>query len=248
VRLPPRWAAYRQACHTRVRPVTYDCIILETAPVPPVTVVLLHGYAMQPEDLAPFVKAMGLPGRFLLPRAPLATEAGGRGWWAVDTEARAEAISHGARDLASTVPVGRAPVRRRLAELLSAERHLARARPCVLVGFSQGGMLACDTLLREEVQVDALALLSSSCIDVDVWRAGRARLAGLRSLVAHGRNDADLAFAAGERLRDFLVEAGASVTWLAFDGGHQIPLPVWRELRKLIRSVTFGPPDHAGAA
>jgi phospholipase/carboxylesterase len=93
-----------------------------------------------------------------------------------------------------------------------------------------------------------LALLSSSCIDVDVWRSRRARLAGLRSLVAHGRYDADLAFTAGERLRDFLIEAGASVNWLAFDGGHQIPLPVWRELRKLIRSVTFGPPDLASAA
>jgi phospholipase/carboxylesterase len=225
-----------------------DCVILETAPAPPVTVVLLHGYAMQPEDLAPFVSAMGLPGRFLLPRAALAAEPGGRGWWAVDTEARAEALSHGARDLAATEPAGRAPVRRRLAELLMAERQLAPTRPCVLVGFSQGGMLACDTLLHEEVHVDALALLSSSCIDLDVWRARRARLAGLRSLVAHGRSDGDLAFAAGERLRDFLVDAGASVAWLAFDGGHQIPLPVWRELRKLIRSVTFGPPDLSAAA
>jgi phospholipase/carboxylesterase len=228
--------------------VTCDCLILDTAPVPPVTVVLLHGYAMQPEDLAPFVNAMGVPGRFLLPRAPLVAEPGGRGWWAVDPEARAEAISRGARDLAATVPVGRAPVRRKLAELLASERQLAPARPCVLVGFSQGGMLACDTLLHEDVQVDALALLSSSCIDVDVWRSRRARLAGLRSLVAHGRYDADLAFTAGERLRDFLIEAGASVNWLAFDGGHQIPLPVWRELRKLIRSVTFGPPDLASAA
>ncbi len=225
-----------------------DCIILETAAVPPVTVVLLHGYAMQPEDLAPSVRAMGLPGRFLLPRAALAAEPSGRGWWAIDTEARAEAISRGARDLASVVPAGRAPVRRQLAELLMAERELAPARPCVLVGFSQGGMLACDTLLHEEAQVDALALLSSSCIDIDAWRARRARLTCLRSLVTHGRSDADLAFAAGERLRDFLVEAGASVAWLPFDGGHQIPLPVWRELRKLIRSVTFGPPDLATAA
>ena len=222
---------------------TCDCIIVETAAVPPVTVVLLHGYAMQPEDLAPFVSAMGFPGRCLLPRAALPANPNGRGWWAVDTEARAEAISRGARDLASTAPVGRATVRRRLAELLVTERNLVPGRPCVLVGFSQGGMLACDTLMHEDVRVDALVLLSSSCIDVEVWRARSARIAGLRSLVAHGRNDADLAFAAGERLRDFLTEAGASVSWLPFDGGHQIPLPVWRELRKLIRSVTFGPPD-----
>lgn len=224
-------------------------LIVETSPTPPVTVVLLHGYAMQPEDLAPFVHAMGVPGRFVLPRARLLAQPSGRAWWSIDTEARAAVLAAtGARDLASSVPRERAPARQFLADLLRSECARAPDRPCVLVGFSQGGMLACDTLLHEDVRVDALALLSSSCIDFEVWQARRQRLAGLKTMVAHGLHDADLALAAGQRLRDYCVDAGALVTWLPFDGGHQIPLPVWRELRRLIRSMSAGPTDLATAA
>ncbi len=35
----------------------------------------------------------------------------------------------------------------------------------------------------------------------------------------------------------FLVSAGASVAWVPFDGGHEIPFMVWRELRKFLRSI-----------
>ncbi|MGE5183235.1 MAG: hypothetical protein ACM31C_14295 [Acidobacteriota bacterium] len=30
---------------------------------------------------------------------------------------------------------------------------------------------------------------------------------------------------------------GAHVTWLPFDGGHELPLVVWRGLRKFLRAV-----------
>jgi phospholipase/carboxylesterase len=53
-------------------------------------------------------------------------------------------------------------------------------------------------------------------------------------LVAHGKDDAELAFAAGEQLRDFASANGAIVQWLPFDGGHQLPFVVWRALRKLL--------------
>jgi phospholipase/carboxylesterase len=56
-------------------------------------------------------------------------------------------------------------------------------------------------------------------------------------LVAHGSRDAELAFAAGELLRDFARAGGAEVTWLPFQGGHEIPLVVWRALRRQLRQL-----------
>jgi phospholipase/carboxylesterase len=56
-------------------------------------------------------------------------------------------------------------------------------------------------------------------------------------LVSHGELDDDLAFSAGERLRDFVAAAGAVVTWVPFAQGHEIPLVVWRRVRKLLDAL-----------
>jgi phospholipase/carboxylesterase len=56
-------------------------------------------------------------------------------------------------------------------------------------------------------------------------------------LVAHGTSDAELSLTAGELLRDFAVAGGAQVTWLPFDGGHELPLVVWRALRTQLKAL-----------
>jgi phospholipase/carboxylesterase len=115
------------------------------------------------------------------------------------------------------------------------EVRAAGAARLTLVGFSQGGMLAMDHVLHGG-QVDALALLSSSRLAFASWRPRLPRLAELPVFIAHGRDDAELAFAAGEALRDAAREGGAAVTWLPFDGPHELPLVVWRALRKWLRA------------
>ncbi len=144
---------------------------------------------------------------------------------------------HTARDLAERDPPGRAHARRLLATWIGEAAAQRPGAPIVLVGFSQGGMLACDTVLCESVAVAGLALLSSSRIAIGDWRRASARLAGMPVLVAHGRDDRELPFEAGVALRDFAIDAGATVDWLAFDGGHESPLPVWRRLRAWLSCV-----------
>jgi phospholipase/carboxylesterase len=204
---------------------------------PNLVVVMLHGYAMLPEDLSPFARSIGVAARFLLPEGPLPALPSGRGWWDVDHDARARALVSGPRDLFAAHPAGARAARMQLLSFLSEVRTRWGEAPVALVGFSQGGMLACDTVLREQPPVAALALLSSSCIAADEWEplAGRAR--GLPVLVSHGEWDPDLSFAAGERLRDLLVAGGADVTWVPFPQGHEIPLIVWRRLRTLLSSL-----------
>ena len=197
-------------------------------------VVVLHGRNMQAADLAPFGASLGVDAHFVFPDAPLAAEPG-RSWWPADSEARLRA--QGARDLHAMDPPGRAEARAMLGALCE---EVACGKHLVLVGFSQGGMLAMDYVLHGG-RVDALALLSSTRIAFDEWRPLLPRLAGLPLLVAHGRSDEELSFAAGEALRDAAVTGGAEVTWFPFDGGHGMPLPVWRALRKFLAAPWTAP-------
>jgi phospholipase/carboxylesterase len=176
-------------------------------PAAELAVVVLHGRDMAAADLAPFAHSLAAPAYLVFPDAPA------RAWWPVDSED----------------PPGRAEARARLAGLVA-----QLARRYVLVGFSQGGMLAMDFVLHGGHRPEALVLLSSSRIALEDWTAHGAALTDLPVLVAHGRADAELPFAAGEQLRDFVEAHGARTQWIAFDGGHVIPLVVWRAVRKLI--------------
>jgi phospholipase/carboxylesterase len=204
-----------------------------------VVVVLLHGFQMSPADLSPFAHSLQAPAWFLFPEAPLPAAPRGRAWWHIDAEARASALSVGPRDFAIQHPPDLPAARAKLGAVLAALRPRVGGRPLVLGGFSQGGMLACDSALRDDLGLAALALLSASRIDFDAWPplVAAGRLRGLPVLVSHGERDDDLAFSAGEALRDFLRGAGAEVTWVPFEHGHEIPLVVWRRLRKLLASL-----------
>jgi phospholipase/carboxylesterase len=210
----------------------------------PVVVVIAHGFQMEPRDLSPFAHSIQAPAWFLFPEAPGFAEPRGRAWWHIDAKKREEAMRRGPRDFAAEHPADLPATRARLLTFLEAVRAEAGPRPLVVGGFSQGGMLTCDAVLRSHLAVAALILFSSSRICFDEWRPllEGSPLRGLPALVSHGRADDDLAFAAGEALRDCLTGAGAEVTWVPFDEGHQIPLLVWRRLRRLILELASGRP------
>ena len=207
------------------------------APDAPLVVVLLHGYAMRPADLTPFAHPLGVPALFLLPQGPQPSAAGGHGWWDIDAEARNAAVSRGPRDLAEQCPPGLGAARDRLAQFVEAVAAEYPPHCRVVGGFSQGGMLSLDFVLRGSSAVDGLILMSASRIARSEWELKRDRLGGLPVFVSHGRADQDLAFAAGEALRDFVLAGAAEVSWLPFDGGHEIPLVAWRALRKFLGAL-----------
>lgn len=199
------------------------------------TAVLMHGYAMTAGDLSPFGASLGVPMRFIFPESRLHATPGGKAWWPIDEERRSQMLAMGARDLVDEYPAGLAAAR---AEMLTHTQHLQSTqnhRPLIVGGFSQGGMLACDVALHAaQGTLDGLILMSASRLAFDTWLPLRHQLCGLPIFISHGNADSDLAFAAGERLAAFAREAGAQVTWQPFDGGHEIPLPVWRALRRFL--------------
>lgn len=225
------------------------------APEPPAhgapqgALALLHGLGMDPAVLRPFLRSLALPTWSLVPEGPVDTGAGTRAWWAVDPAKRQARMAAGPSDLFDRHPAGRPRAHAALDDALSCLRQVAPGLPLIVAGFSQGGMLAVDHALRGRGRPpSALALLSSSCIALDEWAPHWRRLAGMPVLLAHGRDDDDLAFSAGERLRDQLHAAGAQVRWLPFEGGHELPLVVWRALRRFVADVAAGNPALGDSA
>ena len=205
-------------------------------------VVLLHGFSMTAGDLAPFGASLGVPATFLFPEGPL--ELGGRGpggraWWMIDAGKRAAAIARGdERDLGDEDPPGLPAARERVSRLLSEARVRWPGRPLLLGGFSQGAILALDLVLRGRPSLPSLAgliLLSGGRVTATAWRALMDGASGLPIFQSHGRFDRDLSFAAAAALASDLRAAGARHTFFAFDGGHEIPLPVLRALKRFLR-------------
>jgi phospholipase/carboxylesterase len=214
-----------------------DTTIVESQTDARAVVALLHGYAMQPEDLVPFAHSLRAAATFFFPRGPHIAEPTGRAWWSIDLDRRRAALAAGPRDLVDEYPEGREATRVQLSQFVDSIRCDYPGRPVVLAGFSQGGMAICDLLTHARIAVDGVALLSTSRLAFKEWRSGADYLDGMQILVSHGTADDDLSFAAGERLRDWLCEAGARVTWIPFEGGHQIPLTVWRRLRQFLAEL-----------
>ena len=99
-------------------------------------------------------------------------------------------------------------------------------------------MLACDVALRTERPLAGLALLSGTLISAPEWAPLAPKRRGLRTVISHGEEDPILPFAGGQRLRDFLVQAGLDVTWIPFRGVHEIPPASLAAVAKLIREGT----------
>ena len=202
-------------------------------------VVLLHGFSMTATDLSPFARSLGVPALFLFPQGPKNGYPTGRAWFEMDMEARHRERLAGPRDLVGNDYPGVREGRAHLHSYLQQVRALFNPHRLVLGGFSQGGMISCDAVLHD-TPVDALLLLSASRLNYADWQAHQERLRALPVLVSHGESDAELAFSAGVGLKDFVIGAGATITWVPFQGGHEIPLVVWRAVRGFLKPFTSG--------
>lgn len=206
------------------------------------TVVLMHGFGAGGDDLvelASYVEAP--PGtRWVFPAGPL--ELGGlygdsRAWWMIDIARLERELAAGrAIDRADEVPDGLPAARAAVLGVLDALAHefgRTDART-VLGGFSQGAMLTVDVALHAPGKLAGLALMSGTLLAESIWRPRMGALTGMTIFQSHGTKDALLAFSGAERLRDFMLAAGAEVGFMPFPGGHELPPPVLEGLGDLL--------------
>ncbi len=206
-------------------------------------VVLLHGWGAPGDDLVPLGSEIDAPTgtRFVFPEAPLPLQMGfgnSRGWWMLDIERRQREVAAGrARDLSREVPKGLAEARASVMALLDELEHRLGAQQIVLGGFSQGAMLACDVALRSARPLAGLVMLSGTLLAADEWTPLMPKRKGLRVFQSHGSADPLLPYFMAEQLRDQLIQAGLSVDWVGFRGGHEIPGIVLDKLGGYLRTV-----------
>lgn len=194
----------------------------------PPSFVLLHGYGSAAEHWLPYAQTIPFPpvGQFLFPQAPetVARKDGlldGRAWWKLDLAAHLRPGKLGV-DLTQEDPRGVERAAKLVRSALSREGN-SKAHPFVLGGFSQGAMVACEVAFTSDEPLSALVILSGTPLDLAGWTSRMARRRGLPVFMSHGRTDNILPFDLAEHLHRDLVAAGLAVTFVAFDGGHQIP-------------------------
>ncbi|MFP4483547.1 MAG: alpha/beta hydrolase [Spirochaetaceae bacterium] len=206
--------------------------------------ILLHGFGADASDLLPLCSNLD-PNRrltWILPEAPIDFAdfgiPGGRAWFPATVRELTQAMT-GAyfRNLAAMDP----PSLRDAAVLLRNTVHAATGAAGgvdvrVLAGFSQGAMVAVETLLSGLLQPRSLLVLSSALIARERWE-------GLVPPVvppfyqSHGRDDQILPLSGGEALHKLLTDKGLSGTFETFRGGHGIPEEVVRGAAGVLHEV-----------
>lgn len=211
--------------------------------------VLLHGYGSAPQEWLPFTQTVHISSktRFVFPEAPGVTvppdgPEGGRAWWRLDLASyrrRGESIP----DLSDAHPAGLDQASGTVRVLLKELRQRLNSHDAILGGFSQGAMISADIAFQTDEPLAALVILSGTSVDEQQWVAGMPRRKDLPVFIAHGRSDPVLKFDAAARLEQHMRRAGLRVTWVPFDGGHEVPVPVVTALNAFLARIGAGDGD-----
>lgn len=187
------------------------------------TVVCLHGYGADMRDLAPLAGELPVtrPVRWFFPDGPETLEWGGKAWFPIDTAAFEEAQRTGKpRDLSGGEPAGMADAR---AELQAALEELAAPwESLVLMGFSQGSMMAVDLALRAPQAPAGVGILSGTLVDRKTLAKLAPKKPGLPFFQSHGSVDPILGYQQALALERELKAAGWKGSLQRFEGGHGI--------------------------
>jgi phospholipase/carboxylesterase len=208
-------------------------------------VVVLHGYGADARDLVSFSQLLSTPPgtTWLFPNGPLRiNESGvdGRAWFPIDAQALQVAVLQNVHyDFSKATPAGVKQSREAVLAMLDAAKiSLSKT---VLIGFSQGAMLATDIALRGPERPLGLVVLSGTVINRDIWIEKGKMRAGLPFFQSHGEADPLLGFQYAQNLEKLFLEAGLKGQLHGFRGGHEVPQEIIHKLNQFLKGI-FAPP------
>ena len=208
-----------------------DAVEFPCADPKALTVICLHGYGADMRDLAPLAPEIPVerPVRWIFPNGPVSLDWGGRAWFPIDVAAFEEGQRTGKpRDLSGGEPAGMAEARAALQAFI--EELGAPWDKLVVMGFSQGAMMAVDLALRAPAAPAGVAILSGTFVDRKTVLALAPKRKGLAFFQSHGSVDPILGFQEALRLEAALKEAGWKGELRRFEGGQGIPPELLPEL------------------
>ena len=203
-------------------------------PGPFPTILALHGYGASAHDLlgiAPQVRGGEVV--FLCPQGPLPLEVGpgqrAYAWFPIDPT--------GSVDTTALI-AARGALEGFLEDALKI--HPIDPERIVVLGFSQGGVMAYDLALGRPERFRALVALSSWLPEAVVrGLAPDPARSALRTLVIHGTADPMVPIDAARGAKTQLEGLGLQVAWGEYEMGHEIKPGVLRDLLGWLDGAAF---------
>ena len=211
-------------------------------------IAVFHGYGADALDLVSLSHLLSPPPgtTWLFPNGPLRINEGGvngRAWFPIDAQALQMAAMAGTFvDFSKITPSGFKQARAAALSMLEAA-HLPLSKT-ILMGFSQGAMLATDIALRSDEKPLALVILSGALINKDIWREKAPTKVGMPFFQSHGDADPLLSFQFAQDLEKFLVSSGLKGQLHGFHGGHEIPQEIIYKLNQFFKGVFASPRER----
>ena len=194
---------------------------VQTGPEPSASVIWLHGLGADGHDFEPIVPELRLPDtlplRFVFPHAPVrpVTINGGmamRAWYDIVSFDRGGPVD--AAGIGESTASLEALIARE-------EQRGIDPRRIVVAGFSQGGAIAINTVLRSDKKLAGLMALSTWLAMPEALQGG-ALDTSMPVFMAHGQFDPMIPMQYGRSSADALVEAGFRVEWHDYPMAHAV--------------------------
>lgn len=201
------------------------------------SVVLFHGYGANMHDLFPLWEIWDQDDiNWYFPNGILSLPMGyyeGRAWFSIDMEALDRAMKLGEfRDMAGSIPPEFEMT------LDQQERFLKEISKdglkLIIGGFSQGAMCASHLVMKKDLPISGLILLSG-CVLAQSKYPNVAR--GIPFYQSHGTRDPILPLTGAKLLEEKLTGMDFKGSLHTFDGGHEIPPKVVNEVREFISTL-----------
>ncbi len=197
-----------------MRPVESDDEVILSSPAAVGSVVWLHGLGADGWDFVPIVPDLERDDlNFIFPHAtvrPVTLNFGFpmRAWYDITDLGRLEREAGELDGLLDSVE----RIEARLTEICN------QGLPVVLIGFSQGGAVASVIAQRGQVDVRAVAMLSSYAPKV----TAPSQRSGLPMLHMHGSSDPTVPMQAGLLGHEYHVNLGSESEWFTYPMGHNV--------------------------
>ncbi|NLP65050.1 alpha/beta hydrolase [Paraburkholderia sacchari] len=188
---------------------------------------LLHGVGGNETNLMPLAQALDPRLELVFVRGPLTLGPGQHAWFHVRFTAQGPVINAGQADESRT----------RLRELV---RSLARAdapvaRPAMMAGFSQGGILSASVALSAPEDVPRFAILSGRILpEIEPHLAPPDRLAQVSAFIAHGQHDDKLPVSFARHADNWLTRLGVVHDTHLYPVGHTLSADIASDFTRWI--------------
>jgi phospholipase/carboxylesterase len=200
------------------------------------TILALHGWGASAHDLIGLAPVLHGGGALVLcPQGPVAFEIGqgyvGFGWFEL-SQVRPPTLAE----------IGSATDRLRAFLDAAQSRYPIDRRKTVVMGFSQGGVIAYDLVLRDPARFAGLVALSSWLpAELDDAIPTQPAHENFPALVVHGTQDPMIPVARAQESRERLMKRGVALTYREYEMEHGIAPEALRDLVGWLESKVISP-------